>query len=295
VSLEYSDRRAQAGEFQGPLRLAVRPGRTDLLPPEHLLPSQIWRGTGDEEFARGYAAGARWWMRWPGVGTFVFDAPARDTQLVPEHGRPREILEDAFRRGAAPVALLQREHEVLHASAILSARGVVAFCAASGTGKSTLAAALAAAGCEFWGDDFVAWRVADGAVECAWSPSVHRLDDVTHEAVRGIEPFARAVSARATGPPRLAAIVVMSRADRAHGRTACVAPVPVSRAFTAVLPHAHECSIGGPERVRRSVERYLELCASIPVFQLAFTPDLSQVARLAHDVAAWMDTLHDPQ
>jgi hypothetical protein len=295
VFLVVSDRREQAGELAGALRLAVRPGRTDLLPPEHVVPSQIWRGAGHEEFAWGYAAGERWWMRWPGVGTFLFDGPERETQLVPEHGRPREILEDAFRRGAVPVALLQREHEVLHASAVLSSRGVVAFCAASGTGKSTLAAALAAAGCEFWGDDFVAWRVAGGAVECAWSPSAHRLDPAAHDVVRGIEPVSHAVSVQADRLARLAAVVIMSRVERAHGRTARVVPVPASRAFTAVLPHAHECSIGGPERVRRSVERYLELCARTPVFQLAFTPDLSQVARLAHDVAAWMDTRPDPQ
>jgi hypothetical protein len=286
-----SDRRAQAREPAAPLRLVVRPGRTDLLPPGHLQPSQVWRGAAGEVFARGFAAGGRWWMRWPGVGTFVFDAPERDTQLVPEQGLPRELLEDAFRRGAVPVALLQREHEVLHASGILTPRGVVAFCAPSDTGKSTLAAALSASGREFWADDFVAWRVAGDIVDCPWSPSAHRLDDAAHDAVRSIEPTALSVVPARRA--RLAAVVIMSRVGRSGDGPAWLSRVPAARAFTAVLPHAHECAIGGPERVRRSIERYLDLCARTPVFELAFTPDLSRVARLAEQVAVWMDTLPD--
>jgi hypothetical protein len=187
------------------------------------------------------------------------------------------------------VALLHRDHEVLHASAVRHPHGVVAFCASSGTGKSTLAAAVAGSRCEFWADDFVAWDIARTTVECSWFPSVSRLDAAAAAALGS--PEATPVAAR---PTRLAALAILSRDERVESGTTVIRRVPPARAFTAALPHAHDSRIGGQERVRRSLERYLELCRLVPVFEMAFNPDLARVADLARHVVTWMDTLPAP-
>src|SRR5829696_203522 len=50
--------------------------------------------------------------------------------------------------------------ETLHASAVVAPAGVVAFCARSATGKSTLAASLHRRGYDLWADDAVVWTPA---------------------------------------------------------------------------------------------------------------------------------------
>ena len=59
--------------------------------------------------------------------------------------------------------VLRRGWEALHASAVLSPQGVVAFCAGSGTGKSTIARGLSERGYQLCADDAVAVK-ADFAI-----------------------------------------------------------------------------------------------------------------------------------
>src|SRR5262249_21151056 len=60
----------------------------------------------------------------------------------------------------APHVLALRGILVLHASAVLDAAGVLAFCGGSGQGKTTLARALAAAGRELIAEDLLVVRSA---------------------------------------------------------------------------------------------------------------------------------------
>src|ERR671935_59558 len=60
--------------------------------------------------------------------------------------------------------------EVLHASAVITARGVVAFCAVSTTGKSTIAYQFSRRGYGIWADDALAFDGADRGVTALWLP-----------------------------------------------------------------------------------------------------------------------------
>ncbi len=82
-----------------------------------------------------------WWMHWRGLATFRFGETGG---VVPS--RPGELPRascDIFIRGVVPVVILARGLEGLHAGAILEPGGVIGLCATSGTGKSTIALAVA--------------------------------------------------------------------------------------------------------------------------------------------------------
>ena len=97
---------------------------------------------------------------------------------------PADIA-DSYARGVLPVVLLAREHEALHASAVLFGGHVAAFCAASGTGKSTLALAVAAEGGEHWADDTVILTPRPGGVEALSLPFPARVDHHARAHVHG--------------------------------------------------------------------------------------------------------------
>jgi hypothetical protein len=263
----------------------AEPGRMDLLPLSTARPDHVWRGVDEGVFAYGYRDGTRWWMRWPAVGTFSIRADSPVVTVVPEPGVSRAVLEDAFLRGVRPVALLQREFEVLHASAVATSGGVVALCAVSGTGKSTLAAALAAAGLELWADDFVPMHVTDGG---AWSPyfaARSRLDEPSAAAVASIRPIPRSdpMSPPLPTGARLRAVLILHRDATLPVAVALSTPMAPSQAFTKLLPHVHECGLAGG-RMRRSLERYLAVAAVVPIIEVRVRSDLSGLPQVAADL-----------
>src|SRR5512134_3155557 len=77
----------------------------------------------------------------PGVARLRFDRTGERVEATPEPGVSPVAVSRAY-RDALPLVLQARGSEVLHASAVLGPRGVVALCGASGSGKSTLAYAL---------------------------------------------------------------------------------------------------------------------------------------------------------
>lgn len=93
---------------------------------------------------------SRFLLSLPGIGRFLA-ADGRLLEMQPE-GDARDAV--PFLLGTALGALLlQRGNLVLHASSVSRDGFSVALCGHSGIGKSTLAAALCQAGCDFVSDD----------------------------------------------------------------------------------------------------------------------------------------------
>src|SRR5919106_5320553 len=84
--------------------------------------------------------------------------PATPVNDAPEVEVWRDSILDAYYRSVLPMALQAQGAEVLHASAVLTPRGVLALCARSGTGKSTLAYGLSRRGYPLRADDAVAFE-----------------------------------------------------------------------------------------------------------------------------------------
>jgi hypothetical protein len=99
-----------------------------------------------------FATPTQYWLRIRGIGCYLV-SNGQEIIVSPEPGAlPLDVR--AYLLGTLFVALCQQRHLLpLHASAISSSKGVVAFLARSGQGKSTLAAHLAQRGFRVLADD----------------------------------------------------------------------------------------------------------------------------------------------
>lgn len=163
--------------------------------------------------------------------------------------------------------------EAVHASAVRTQAGVVAFCGPSGIGKSTIAQALAARGLPQWAEDAVVVERRDGGVVSRPLPFTFPPSDPA-TAVEPVEPAA-------SHPVPLAAIHVLDPVRR--GSTAIERMSP-GEALTALLPNAHRFRPAPPDRERETAETYLALVEAVPVFRLRFVRGRRRLDALADAV-----------
>jgi hypothetical protein len=267
------------------LRSSVRP--TCAAAPERPI-LQKWLDVEDRLVATGGAEAGGWWMHWPNLGTFHFGARgpvAVDT--CP--GARREDLEDSFMRGVLPVALLGREFEALHASAVLTPAGVIALCARSGTGKSSLARGVARTQGVQWADDTVVFRVDASGPSCISLPFAPRVDAAASGALR--LPDAAAADAQRPAPQQTAAlgrVYFLCRDPQLDPAEPSITLLAPATAFERLLAHAHPFDLAGAARRRRTIERLLETARTVTMFELRFAPALSFLPSLVTRVSEHM-------
>ena len=119
-------------------------------------------------------------------GRFTIDVAHRTIM----HAAPRDVDRAAVALDLIGVVLPFAFHLdgawCLHASAVQTDAGVIAFVAARGTGKSTLAGACLQSGCALVADDVVVLRARDGVVTVAPSGVPLRLRAETARAVGAV-------------------------------------------------------------------------------------------------------------
>ena len=103
------------------------------------------------------------YRRWTGLFEFLVSADARRIQARTLKDGCEEALLGYLLVDALSFSMVRLGWEPLHATAVLTGHGVVAFIAESGGGKSTIGAALVHGGCPLVTDDMlVLTRTADG-------------------------------------------------------------------------------------------------------------------------------------
>jgi hypothetical protein len=153
---------------------------------------------------------------------------------------------------------------------------VIALCARSGTGKSTLAYGLSRRlGRAVWADDAVAFDTGGPAVRALPLPFRLHLRPAS-ASFFGAGPVA-AGGDGAEDPVALAAVLVLERDDEPDIRTR---RLTAAEAFTAVLQHAYCFDLDGRPRRRETAERYLELTARVPVWEVRFRAGLDGLPAL---------------
>jgi hypothetical protein len=221
-----------------------------------------------------------WWMHWPHLATFSFgdDGGVEAVPIVPSL---EAAIEDVFRRGVIPVVLLARGFEALHAGGVLSNRGVVALCATSGTGKSTLAAALGARGLPHVADDTVLYAIEGGRPAAFPLPFEPRLDAAASAAVTR----SLAWSLVSPGSRPLQSAYHLVRDDTLDPRRPRFEPVEGRGRFERLLRHALPFEMGGAERSRAFIDALLACSREVHVWDCRFAPDLAALPDLADAVA----------
>jgi hypothetical protein len=244
---------------------------------------QEWFDHAGQLIATGGRDDEQWWMHWRGLGTFWFDETGDVRGELGREGSP-EMLHDVFGRGVVPVVLLARGFEALHASAVLTDHGVVAFCATSGTGKSTIAMALAATGFTHFADDTVLYRISAGRPLVSYVPSMPRVDDSVRT-VPGLQQ-----PSMSTAPPLESAPLLRIYQLRRNPALDPPSPrftrVPASARFETLLAHGHPFEMGTEHRRRVFLENLLALARDVDVWECEFAPALPALSSLAASIRA---------
>jgi hypothetical protein len=217
---------------------------------------EVWREEG-RVCAYGYSAEGSDWLQLPAIATFRLGDEVvaySDPSALPD------MVRDAYERSVLPIALHLLGGEALHASAVRGPAGVVALCGESGTGKSTLAAALGHRGHPVWADDAVAFELVDSRVVAIPLPFRTSLRPPAAAELAHSEPDAD------RRPEPLVAAVVL---ERAPGSLA-VRRLSGGEALSRALQHAYSFRPDDSGPGERTAVAYLELVARVPVVEVRF-------------------------
>jgi hypothetical protein len=261
------------------LRFADRAERAPRAPVPDTADVHIWYNRQGGVVAYGFQRDDAHWMYWPDLATFGF--ASRDSYITafPEPRGSTSAIWDIYRRTVLPMALQANGFEALHASAVVAPSGLVAFCATSETGKSTIAFGLHRRGFPQWSDDGVVFRT-DGAVATAEPlPFEVRLRAASRDIFGANAPVSTRFQNNGPGdqvhtePAPLSAICLLSRVDGASFTgPARIRRVGPAAAFPAVLTHAHTFNPFDAVRRERMLRAYLDLLAGVSVFSVEFAP-----------------------
>lgn len=97
--------------------------------------------------------GAFYMLRFPDLADFVISNQGDEVRAYPAPGVPEITIRHLLLGQVLPFVLSRRGDVVLHASAVVSPVGAIAFLGASGQGKSTLTASLTQRGLPLLADD----------------------------------------------------------------------------------------------------------------------------------------------
>jgi hypothetical protein len=243
---------------------------------------QVW-----EEHGRicsyAYMADGCPWIHVPDVATFRIQGRDPDVLAIPESGAV-DLIAEAFERHVLPMALQALGHEVLHASAVLMPRGVVAFSGNSGSGKSTLAQAMTLRDYPAWADDAVMFERAEGdemrALRLPFKINL-RAESASFLGLERLERQPVGSPAGASAP--FAAIVFLAR-GRADSSTVAVRRLASTEAYKALLLQAYCFSLANEKRNARTAEKYLELAAHVPTYEVSFAAGFERLGGLVERV-----------
>jgi hypothetical protein len=269
------------------LTLTVASGPVDVPQPDVAAPeTQVWPDLEGNPAAYFYVVDGDYWSLLPTIGAYRVRADGT-VLAVPEDGAPFSLVLDAYRRTVLPQALQFFGRQVLHASAVVTDRGVVGFCAYPQTGKSSLAFGLAQRGYEPWADDALVFETSpDGAFALALPFAVRlRPASRAYFDVQPLPPEERpeegTISVGTESLP-LAALCVLERTEE-HGRIT-ISRVASADAVTSLLPHAYYVSLEDGALKERMLRAYLELAAVVPVYELSYPAGLEGLPEIMDEV-----------
>ena len=237
--------------------------------PVHGKDMMVYRGPG----------GAWIWQR--ATGTFHVGPDARHVDVYPDGQIDERALALAL---TGPVLLFARHklgYPSLHASAIVTARGAVAFLGASGQGKSTMVASFLRIGAALLTDDALPLQPRDDGVHGVPGPpfmkvwretTQHTLDLADELPNLKVDLEKKLLSldgryASAETPARLLAVYVLNRYDPGvvGGTDVTIRGMSRRESIVALLTHTFNRSYMLPAEEASFLPLYTRLATEVPV------------------------------
>jgi hypothetical protein len=225
------------------------------------------------------------------TGRFVLDADGHHIQHVAPADVDRPAVALDLIGAVLPFLLHRTGAWCVHASAVQTPDGVIAFVAPRGTGKSTLAAACVQAGCALVADDVVVMRTAEHGVSVTPTGLPLRMREATARAV-GIDAGAvdgwgkvRVSGTVAAQDLPLAAIYIL------HPIAADILPERVHRApraaALALLANGKISELLGQAGTADALTRCVSLASSSTSYDLGVPRDLSRLPTVVSALLSW--------
>lgn len=220
-------------------------------------------------------------IRFPGLADFEIARDGHSAVCRPCPSLTDATREHLFLNQVHPLMLARQGRLVFHASAVAAGPGAVAFVAASGRGKSTLATAFAVAGARHLTDDGLAiMRLGDVHLACPGHPSIRLWNDsraaVLDGEVTAADPVSytskvRLLSAagltHAVEPCRLAAAFFLGNGG---AEAVSLRPLSGGEAVAAWVAHAFILDTEDSEALDRHFEEVAPLAERVPCYHLDY-------------------------
>jgi len=214
----------------------------------------------------------------PDLASFSYEGGAANVRAIAHRALSPGFILDTYHHCVLPLILPALGTEVLHASAVAGSAGVAALCGASGTGKSTIAVALARRGYAIWADDAVAVDMAEPEPTAIPLPFAVRL---RADSARFLDAAGERRTSIAADPvdAQSAPLAVLCMLRRTPEATATVAVERLEAAVAccAALSHAYCFSVKDPAQKRRTISNYLTMTGRVPAYEIRFRPGLEHL------------------
>ncbi len=272
------------------IRTATRPPRErpyQLAGSEHLY---------DDVHARLWRDGAHWRIDVDDTATYDWDPEIREIVCAPRPNSSEDFVRGHLLGRVLATCLHDEGFLVLHGSAVTIGGGAVAFLAPKGSGKTTLAAMLVAAGAGLLTDDSLPVAL-DGVVQAF--PGVHSLrmhaDAMSMGgAVAGSEAredgkFVVSAQGQVTQDPVPLRVVYLLGPVRwiSGERPVARAPLTPPAALAALVGHTKGGAMLGTAAAPEQLKRSQTLCKQVPVERLLVVRDLPTLPEVVNQLLRW--------
>ena len=268
----------------------------------------------NETWLRFAERGEDYLLRFRDQGDFLISRDGTRVRCRPLPGTTESTIRHLFLDQIVPLVLSRRESLVLHASAILTPAGVIAFVGKSGQGKSTLAASFGQSGSRLISDDYLVLRKtvlrktvsrkmslpknANSGLTEKWIaipsyPGV-RLWPETSDGIFKIPPKSAEVSQYtnkrrvsdpalvpfAEGPSALRSLYFLDEEeeDDAYQAEPAISRLSPSKAFMKLVSCAFNLDIRDKTMLERQFEAIGQISTQLPCFQLDYARNFATLA-----------------
>jgi hypothetical protein len=255
-----------------------------------------WRLPGGVEWVRFARVGPDYLLRFPGVADFLVSGDGAVVRCRPRASAPRETLRHLFLHQVLPFVLGQRGGLVVHASAVATPAGAIAFLGGSRRGKSTLAASFWIAGCPLITDDCLRLDERRGRLFAVpgypslrlWPDAVQRLAIHTRPAHRPENGTGKVRVTSGAGARRfagralpIARVYVLARVRSGRGRQPIrIEPLSARDGLVEIIAHLYRLDVGRRDLLRRDFDRLARIAQGLAVRRLHVPRGLARLGEV---------------
>jgi hypothetical protein len=231
-----------------------------------------------------YRSEGGYWLEWPAVARFFLVPGGGTVSAVPDKACAAITLRETFDRFVVPLYWQVSGGEALHASAVCRNSAALAFCATSGTGKSTIAWGMGLRGFTVLTDDGLLLDAAGLPVtvrpvsaDVRLRPESSRYFGIDAQGRTAVRPTLAVSTA-----PTLAGIMLLER--RSPNSAVDVRRIEGAAALAGVIAHAHSLDPKDDALRARSVARYLQVLSATPVWEVGYPTGLDGLPSLLDEI-----------